>query len=117
MLAAGACGPLAPGRGPETTFTQNGYTVTCQWTGSAINAGGAPSIGPEAESFCRSRAREAVGTLLTTNPGAQVQSVTISSNGSAEVCYGTHPGRHAPRSCPASPTRDGRKALATSPRS
>ena len=88
MLAAGACGPLAPGRGPETTFTQNGYTVTCQWTGSAINAGGAPSIGPEAESFCRSRAREAVGTLLTTNPGAQVQSVTISSNGSAEVCYG-----------------------------
>jgi hypothetical protein len=66
----------------------DGYAVTCSWTGGAINAGGPPTIGPEAETFCRSRAREAVGTLLAKTPGVTVQSVTIASDGSAEVCYG-----------------------------
>ncbi len=43
----------------------------------------------EALSFCRSRAREAAGTVTSTTPNnATVQSVTIAADGSATVCYG-----------------------------
>ena len=91
VLIAAGCSTVGPGaNGPESTFTQNGYTVICRWTRTAISGGGGtPTVGPESESFCRSRAREAVGTLLIGVPGAEIQTVTIAADGSATVCYGS----------------------------
>jgi hypothetical protein len=89
MAVVAACSG-GDGGGPGNaapTFEQDGYTVTCEWGGSAIGGqGGTGST--EALSFCRSRAREAAGTVTSTTPNATVQSVTVEPDGSATVCYG-----------------------------
>lgn len=87
MLALAACGG-GGGGAPAPTFTQDGYVVTCQWTGSAIVGQPTPVNNNEALSFCRSRAREAAGTVTAQTTGANVSSVTIAADGSATVCYG-----------------------------
>jgi hypothetical protein len=84
-IVLAACGGSGGNAAP--TFQQDGYTVTCEWSGSAVEGqGGTGST--EALSFCRSRAREAAGTATSTTPTSGVQSVTIKSDGSATVCYG-----------------------------
>src|SRR3954447_18181730 len=87
ILLTAACGGLGGGGNAALTFQQNGYTVTCEWAGSAVEGQGGTGT-TEALSFCRSRAREAAGTVTATTPSATVQSVTIDSDGSATVCYG-----------------------------
>jgi hypothetical protein len=86
LVAIVACGSGGIGN-PAPTFTQNGYTVTCEYGGSAISGQGGTGT-TEALSFCRSRAREAAGAITPTTPNAMVQSVTIEADGSATVCYG-----------------------------
>jgi hypothetical protein len=82
-----ACGSAGGVANAAPTFEQSGYTVTCEWSGSAIGGQGG-TASTEAISFCRSRAREAAGTVTSTTPNAMVQSVTIEQDGSATVCYG-----------------------------
>jgi hypothetical protein len=85
-LLLAAC---AGGGAPAPTFTQDGYTVSCSWSRSAINGQPTPVGNNEAISFCRSRAREAVGTIIAQVPGnPPIESVAIIADGSATVCYG-----------------------------
>jgi hypothetical protein len=88
VLLAG-CALLSPSQA-TATFTQDGYTVTCNWDQPAIGEP-EPGLDTEARSFCAARARDAVGTLLPQMPGATVQSVTVGTDGTAYVCYVTGP--------------------------
>jgi hypothetical protein len=86
-LLLAACS-LLPGGPQPVTFTLNGAEVTCHATQSSIQGAEATGPGSQTESFCRARARDAIGTLLTRVPNAQVQTVEIAADGSAVVCYG-----------------------------
>jgi hypothetical protein len=87
-LLLAACA-LLPGQtmvSGESHFTQDGYEVTCRWAETAIEGTQISGIDPEAESYCRARARDAVGTVLAREPDAEVISVTVEADGSASAC-------------------------------
>jgi hypothetical protein len=65
----------------------DGVTVTCRITDSSIEGNDTLGPGPEAQSLCRSRAREAMGTVLASQPEAQIESVDVKANGSVSVCF------------------------------
>jgi hypothetical protein len=91
LIAVAACGSNGIGGNAAPTFQQDGYTVTCEYSGSAVEGQGGTGT-TEALSFCRSRAREAAGTVSATTPVGNVQDVTIKADGSATVCYGADGG-------------------------
>jgi hypothetical protein len=90
------CSLLQPASEGLITFPLDGYQVTCHWEQSLIGEEPEPELDSTEASFCRARAREAVGTLLTRVPGATVELVTIESDGSAEVCYQSEPAAQCP---------------------
>jgi hypothetical protein len=89
LLLAG-CALLAPSE-VSTTFSQDGYEVTCNWDQPAIGEP-EPGLDVEAQSFCAARAREAVNTLQPHIPGATVESVTVGTDGAAYVCHASERG-------------------------
>jgi hypothetical protein len=91
-------------QGPAMTLEVDGVTVTCRISDSSIEGDDPLGPGPEAETLCRSRAREAVGTVLGPNPEAQIESVDIAADGSVTVCYTDLGVRSCPQVLPAMPT-------------
>src|SRR5262245_7067483 len=77
----------AAGPGQVATMEVHGVTVTCRVNTSSIQGADTLGPGPEAQTICRSRAREAVGTILASQPTAQVESVDVAANGSVDACY------------------------------
>ena len=65
----------------------DGITVTCRITHSSIEGSDTLGPGPEAQTLCRSRAREAVGTILASQPSAEIESIDVAANGSVSACY------------------------------
>ena len=86
LLLLAACS-LLPGGQPAMTLDVDGVTVTCNMNTSSIEGANPYGPGPEAESQCRAVARTAMGTLLSSLPNAEVQSVSIAANGAATVCF------------------------------
>jgi hypothetical protein len=84
------------------TMEVDGVTVTCRINSSSIE-GGDP-LGPESQTLCRSRAREAIGTVLGAQPGAEIESVEIAADGSASACYTVVGVRTCQQVLPAMPT-------------
>ena len=97
----GACSLLLPS-GQAMTMEVDGVPVTCEIRDSSIE--GADPLGPEAQTECASRAREAMGTVLGAQPSAQIESVSITANGAATVCYTVAGVRSCPQVLPAMPT-------------
>jgi hypothetical protein len=69
------------------TMEVDGVTVTCRITDSSIEGNDTLGPGPEAQTLCSSRAREAMGTVLASQPAAQIESVDVKANGSVSVCF------------------------------
>jgi hypothetical protein len=84
MLLGSGCS-LLPGQAP--TMEVDGITVTCRVTNSSIQGADTLGPGPEAQTLCRSRAREAVGTILASQPGAEIESIDVAANGAVSACY------------------------------
>lgn len=82
----------------------DGVTVTCRITDSSIEGNDTLGPGPEAQTLCRSRAREAIGTILASQPTAQIESVDVGANGSVSACYTVHEVRTCTDILPAMPT-------------
>ena len=87
LLAALLIGGCSLLEAPAMTMEVDGVTVTCRINTSSIEGGDPVAPGPESQTLCRSRAREAMGTVLGAQPSAQIESVSIAANGSASVCY------------------------------
>jgi hypothetical protein len=100
-LLIGACSIL-PGR--AMTLDVDGVPVTCSITDSSIEGGDPLAPGPESQTQCIARAREAMGTVLAAQPSAQIESVSIAANGGATVCYSVAGVRSCPQVLPAMPT-------------
>ena len=100
-LLIGGCSLLEPS---AMTMEVDGVTVTCSINTSSIEGEDTLGPGPESQSLCRSRAREAMGTVLGAQPSAQIESVAIAANGSASVCYTAAGARSCPQVLPAIPT-------------
>ena len=101
VLLIGGCSLLDA---PTMTMEVDGVTVTCGINTSSIEGGDTLGPGPESQTLCRSRAREAMGTVLGAQPSAQIESVAIAGNGSASVCYTVAGVRSCPQVLPAMPT-------------
>jgi hypothetical protein len=90
VLAAGVflagCSLIAPSE-VSTTFTQDGYEVTCNWDQPVIGEP-EPGLDVEARSFCAARAREALGAMW---PKVPVESVIVWPDGSVSVCHESQP--------------------------
>ena len=80
VLLATGCSWL-PGQAMPRTV--DGVTVTCSINVSSIEGG---NPGPESQTLCTSRAREAMGTVLATQPRADIESVNIAANSASEYC-------------------------------
>lgn len=65
----------------------DGVSVTCRITDSSIEGNDTLGPGPEAQTLCASRAREAMGTVLASQPQAEIESVDVKANGSVSVCF------------------------------
>ena len=101
LLLVGACS-LFPGQ--AMTLEVDGVTVKCSISDSSIEGGDPLGPGPESQTLCTSRAREAIGTVLGAQPQAAIESVDIAANGSATVCYTVAGVRSCPQVLPAMPT-------------
>lgn len=90
LLASAVLGSacnLLPGGAQTLTLNVDGVTVTCRLNTSSIEGNNPYGPGSEAESQCRARARDAMGTLLATQHNAEIQSVDIASDGATTVCF------------------------------
>ncbi len=101
LVIAGACALLPI---QALTMEVDGVPVTCRISNASIESDDTLGPGPETQTLCRSRAREAVGTVLGAQPDAQIESVEIGANGSATVCYTVLGVRSCPQVLPAMPT-------------
>lgn len=99
-ILVAAC-TLLPGNGQQMTLEVDGVPVTCRLNTSSIDGGNEFGPGPEAESQCRARSREAVGTLLANQPSAQIESVDIAADGATTVCFTNAGARSCPQVLPA----------------
>ena len=104
ILAALLFGGCSLFEAPALTMEVDGVTVTCRINNSSIEGGDTLGPGPESQSLCRSRARDAMGTVSGAQPSAQIESVAIAGNGSASVCYTVAGVRSCPQVLPAMPT-------------
>ncbi len=82
----------------------DGVPVTCRITDSSIEGNDTLGPGPEAQTLCRSRAREAQGTILASQPNAQIESIDVAANGSVSACYTVLQVRSCTDVLPAMPT-------------
>ena len=86
------------------TMEVNGVTVTCRIQDSSIEGSDTLGQGPESQSLCASRAREAQGTILASQPNAEIESIDIAANGSASACFTVNGVRTCTEILPAMPT-------------
>lgn len=82
----------------------DGVTVTCRITHTSIGGTDTLGPGPEAQTLCRSRAREAMGTILASQPGAEIESIDVAANGSVSACFTVLEVRTCTDVLPAMPT-------------
>ncbi len=87
-----------------STMQVDGVTVTCRIVDSSIEGADTLGQGPESQTLCISRAREAMGTVLGANPQAEIESVDVAANGSATVCYTVNSVKSCPQVLPPMPT-------------
>jgi len=82
----------------------DGVSVTCRITDSSIEGNDTLGPGPEAQTLCRSRAREAIGTIRASQPDAQIESVDVKADGSVSACFTSLAVRSCADILPAMPT-------------
>jgi hypothetical protein len=99
VVVAAGCS-LLPGSQPKMTLDVDGVTVTCDLSTSSIEGA---NPGPQAETLCRARARDAMGVVLANTPNAQIESVAIGADGATSVCYTNLGTRTCPQVLPAGP--------------
>ena len=101
LLFAAGCS-LLPNQVP--TVEVAGVTVTCRIDDSSIEGADALGPGPETQTLCRSRAREAMGTILASQPESEIESIDIAANGAVSACFTVNQVRSCTDILPAMPT-------------
>jgi len=86
------------------TMEVNGVTVTCRIQDSSIEGSDTLGQGPESQSLCASRAREAQGTVLASQPNAEIESIDVAADGSVDACFTVLGVRSCTEVLPAMPT-------------
>jgi hypothetical protein len=101
LMLASACSILPI---QAMTMEVNGVTVTCRIQNSSIEGSDTLGQGPESQSLCASRAREAQGTILASQPTAEIESIDVAANGSVSACFTVYEVRTCTEVLPALPT-------------